>query len=627
MAARGERPSEDAAAFLTNARIAAALSEIADLLELRGESSYKVTAYRRAADSVGRASVDVAAAYRAGDPPRLPGVGESIAASIAELAAHGRIRYHDSLREELPPSLLELRAIPGVGPRTVGEIWRQLGIATLAELEAAAQAGRLRQVRGLSARTEERILVGIRGLTERPRRRMLMEDAHWISSRMVAVVEQLPGVLSASAAGSVRRFCETVGDLDILVETTRPADVMAALAALPGVAPVAAGTGLRGGQDRVTLQLSDGPRIDVMTMPPSIAGSYFVHFTGSAEHNVALRHRARQRGWSLSEHGLSPLDASALDRQEVGHETAPDRGLRTFATEADLYAFLGLAEIPPELREGRGEVEAAAIAALPELVRLSDLRGDCHSHTDWSDGREPLEVMVESARRAGREYQVLSDHSASLGIANGLGPERVEQQRRVIGELNERFAREQAMGALPEGARLEGFRLLHGCELEITAAGGLDYDDALLASLDVVVASLHVGRRQPRAQLMARYELAMRNPHVDIISHPSGRKIGQRPDLDLDWEAFYRLAAETGTLLEINGSQERLDLDEHRARAALEAGCRFVIDSDAHDRSEWQNLVWGVAVARRGWVTAADVANTLPLDDFLALLHERSAPS
>jgi DNA polymerase (family 10) len=606
---------DEAAAFLTNGRVAGLLSEIADLLELKGESSYRVNAYRRAAESISRAPVDVVAAYRAGQPPRLRGVGESIAGLIAELAEHGSIRYHEQLSAELPPALLALRAIPGVGPRTIGEVWRQLGIATLPELEAAAREGRLRQVRGLSTRAEERILAGIGALADGPRRRMLMGEAHWLSERLVALLGQLPGVISASAAGSVRRCSETVGDLDVLVETVRPADVMAALAALPGIEPVFAGTGMRGGHDRATLQLADGPRVDVLTMPPGAAGSYLVHFTGSAEHNVALRHRARQMGWSLSEHGLSPLT-----RGGAGSETP-----RTFATEAELYAFLDLAEIPPELREGRGEIEAAAARALPELVRLADLRGDCHSHTDWSDGRGPLAVMVDSARRAGRAYQVLTDHTRSLGIANGLGPERVEQQRRVIGELNERFAREQASGALPEDAHPDGFRLLHGCELEITADGRLDYDDALLASLDVVVASLHVGRRQPRAQLMARYELAMRNPHVDIISHPSGRKIGRRSDLDLDWDAFYRLAVETGTLLEINGSQERLDLDDQHARAARDAGCFFVIDSDAHDRGEWENLRWGVAVARRAWVTAPEVANTRPLDAFLAFIREGPA--
>jgi DNA polymerase (family 10) len=369
------------------------------------------------------------------------------------------------------------------------------------------------------------------------------------------------------------------------------------------------------GSDRASLQLRDGPRLDVLTAPPGAAGSYLVHLTGSADHNVQLRQRARLLGWSLSEHGLVPL----ADEDSA----AEDSAALTFATEADLYAFLGLAEVPPELREARGEIEAAERGALPVLVRRADLRGDCHSHSDWSDGREPLEVMAESARRDGREYQVLSDHSHSLTIARGLSPARVEAQRRVIGELNERFARELAAGELPEGASTNGFQLLHGTELEITLDGRLDYDDELLARFDVVVASLHVGRRQPRAQLMARYELAMRSPHVDIISHPSGRKIGRRAELDLDWQAFYRLAAETGTLLEINGSEARLDLDEHHIRAAMDAGCRFTIDSDAHERAEWQGLSWGCAIARRGWLGPERVANTLPREAFLALMQEK----
>jgi DNA polymerase (family 10) len=604
---------------------------MADLLELKGESSFKVGAYRRAAESVARSPIDVVAAFRAGQPPRLRGVGDSIAASIAELAEHGTIGYHERLQAELPPTLLAMRAIPGMGPRTIGEVWRQLGIATVSELEAAAREGRLRQLRGLSERTEARILEGIARQTDRPRRRMLMGEARWLSDRIVGLLAQLPGARSAIAAGSVRRRRETVGDLDILVQTDSPGVVMAELLALPGMAVVTPGTGLRGGHDRVTLELQDGPHIDVMTMPSGRVGSYLVHFTGSAEHNVQLRHRARQMGWSLSEHGVAPLprtpaafEAGAAD-PPAADPSATASDLRTFATEASLYEFLGLAEIPPELREGRGEIEAAAAGQLPDLVELGDLRGDCHSHSDWSDGREPLLVMVESARAAGREYQVLTDHTRSLTIANGLTPERVEQQRRVIGELNARFAREHARGESPPGSHADGFRLLHGCELEITTDGRLDYDDALLATFDVVVASLHVGRRQPRQQLMARYEVAMRNPHVDIISHPSGRKIGRRPDLDLDWDAFYRLAAETGTILEVNGSEERLDLDEHRIRAAHEAGCRFVVDSDAHDRGEWQNLVWGVDIARRGWLEASDVLNTFPLERFLAAMADRTA--
>lgn len=603
------RPTADGGALLTNPRLAAVLVEIADLLDIKGESPFKVGAYRRAADSVARSSVDIAAAYRAGQRPQLRGVGGSISGRLAELATSGRSSYHDALREEVPPTLLDLLAIPGVGPRTVGEVWRELGIATLEELETAARAGSLRRLRGVGSATEARIVAGIEEASRRPSRRMLMGEAQALAARTVALIETLPGVISVTAAGSVRRRCETVGDLDVLVETERPADVIERLAALPLVVPDPGAGGQRGRQDRITLRLRDGPQLDVMTMPPGVAGSYLVHLTGSAAHNVALRHRARQQGWSLSERGLEPLTGGAM---------------HTFERESALYARLGLAEIPPELREGRGEIEAAEAGTLPRLVRLEDLRGDCHSHSDWSDGREPLEVMVGSARATGREYQVLSDHSVSLTIANGLDARRVEQQRRVVAELNERFAREQARGDLPAGAHPDGFRLLHGCELEITIDGRLDYDDRLLAGFDVVVASLHVGRRQPRDRLMARYALAMHSPHVDIISHPSGRRIGQRPELDLDWEAFYRLAAETGTLLEINGSEARLDLDEHRIRAASQAGCRFVIDSDAHDRSEWRNLAWGVAIARRGWLEAEAVANALPLHAFLALLGEKA---
>ena len=407
-----------------------------------------------------------------------------------------------------------------------------------------------------------------------------------------------------------------MGDLDVLVETTRPKDVLAALAATEAVDTVDGHDGPTG-RDRMTIQLRDGPQVDLMTMPPGVAGSYLVHFTGATDHNVKLRQRARRLGWSLSERGLSPLTE---DDEGAGEA---DAQMRTFATEAELYEALGLSWIEPELREDQGEIEAAEAGELPRLVRREDLRGDCHSHSDWSDGREPLEVMVESARRLGHAYLVISDHSVSITIANGLSPERVERQRRVIAELNERFAREEAGGQVPEGAHPDGFRLLHGCELEITTDGRLDYEDDVLERFDVVLASLHVGRRQPRAQLMSRYELALRSPHVDIIAHPSGRKIGQRPDLDLDWEAFYRLAAETGTLLEINGSEERLDLDEHRIRAALDAGCLFTIDSDAHDGSEWRNLDWGVAIARRGWLERRYVVNTLERDHFVALMNEK----
>jgi DNA polymerase (family 10) len=365
------------------------------------------------------------------------------------------------------------------------------------------------------------------------------------------------------------------------------------------------------GSNRATVELMRGPEIDVMVMPPGEAGAFLVHFTGSAAHNVRLREIARDVGWSLSEYGFQRLD----DEGEIVRGDGAER--RSFATEDEVYGFLGLPFIPPELREDRGEIEAARSNRLPELVDVGDLRGDCHTHSDWSDGALSIERIARAARARGYSYQVLTDHSTSLTIAHGLNEERVEAQRAVIAELNERFAAEEAAGRVPKGASPSGFRLLHGCEMEIRADGRLDYDDDLLARFDVVVASLHVGRRQPRVQLTERTLTAIHSPHVDILAHPSGRKIGIRDDLDLEWETVFAEAARTGTLLEINGSDERLDLDERRARQARDAGCKLVIDSDAHYLRELDNIVWGVAIARRGWVEARDVANTWPREQLL----------
>ncbi len=457
----------------------------------------------------------------------------------------------------------------------------------------------------MTARTEQRLLEGLAEMRKRPPRRMRLGTAQDIVERLVRALEPATGAGSVTPAGSYRRRRETVADIDVLVETTDPGATIELLKKSPwvervgGFGPRTGGAAGTGGATRATVQLMRGPQVDLMTMPPGLTGTYLVHFTGSAEHNVRLRAIARDRGWSLSEHGFTSLEDSA--------------DVRTFATEEEVYDFLGLPFIDPALREDRGEIEAALAGQLPALVTRDDLLGDCHTHSDWSDGHYSIAEMVAEARRRGLRWQVLTDHTQSLSIARGLTPERVEQERRIIGDLNESFAREGA-----------DFRLLHGCELEIRPDGRLDYDDALLARFDVVVASLHVGRRQPRAQLMARYRTALRSPHVDIIAHPSGRKIGIRDDLDLDWEAFYREAAESQTVLEVNGSDERLDLDDRRARSALEAGNRFVIDSDAHYLREFDNLDWGVSQARRAWLEPRNVLNTLPLDAFLAEVTRKS---
>ena len=357
-----------------------------------------------------------------------------------------------------------------------------------------------------------------------------------------------------------------------------------------------------------------------MVMPPGEAGTYLVHFTGSAAHNVRLRGIARDRGWSLSEKGFLRLDA---DGQPMEGDAAE---LRTFPDEEGVYRFLDLAWVPPELREDRGEVDAAREGRLPALITLGDLRGDLHSHSEWSDGVHAIEVMAEAARRRGYAYQVLTDHSQGLGIAHGLDPDRVEQQRSIIAALNARFAAEEAAGELPEGARPDGFRLLHGCELEVRADATLDYEDDLLARFDLVVASVHVARKQPREQLTRRTLSAIRSPHVDVIAHPAGRMIQSRDDLDLDWDAVFEAAAATGTALEVNGSPHRLDLAPERARRAVELGCILAIDSDAHRTEELAYVRWGVDQARRAWVEPRHVLNTRSRADAARLGRGEARP-
>ncbi len=590
----------------TNADLARIFHEIGDILEVKGEVVFKTVAYHRAADALARAPFDVAGAYAAGDRRPIPGVGQAIGDKIVELATTGRMALHDRLRAEIPASLVELLRIPGVGPKTVRLVHEELGIESLDDLRRAAEAGHLRGLRGVSAGTEERILAGIARLEAAPNR-LLVHRAQAIADELVARLADAPGVRRIVQAGSLRRRRESVGDLDLLVETDEPEAVIARFTGLPEVDHV-----LGAGRAKASVRLAGGPQVDLMVMPPGEAGTYLVHFTGSAAHNVHLRGIARDRGWSLSEKGFLRLGD---DGEPAGGDAAV---LRTFPDEAGAYGFLGLPLIEPELREDDGEIEAGFAGRLPRLVGLADLRGDLHSHSDWSDGVHSIEVMAETARRLGYAYQVLTDHSQSLAIAHGLDPERVERQRVIIAALNARFAADEAAGAVPPGADPGGFRLLHGCELEVRADARLDYEDDLLASFDLVVASVHVARRQPRAELTRRTLAAIRSPHVDVIAHPAGRMIGSRDDLDLDWDAVYEAAAATGTALEVNGSPHRLDLAAERARRAIEAGCLLAIDSDAHRTDELGYLRWGVDQARRAWAEPGHVVNTRERDALLA---------
>ena len=597
--------------LLTNGQLAQVFHDIGDLLEVKGELTFKTIAYHRAADAIGRHPTEVARDYREGHPPDIPGVGKAIADKIEELALTGRSSYRDKLLDEFPTTLLEMLRLPGVGPKTVRLIYQELGVKTVDELKVAAEAHRIRTLRGLSAKTELLILDGIAKLDRRDRR-MLLGQAKALVDELVRLLTPALGVGSITPAGSYRRRRETIGDLDLLAETDDPDGVIETFASLPSVEKVIG----QGGHKAAVRLGGRGPQVDLMVMRPEMAGTHLIHFTGSKEHNVRLREMARDQGWSLSEYGFARLgeDGQIITDPAAGGE------LRTFATEQAAYAFLGLPFIEPELREDRGEIEAALAGRLPNLVTEHDLRGDLHSHTDWSDGRQPLEVMAEFARRRGHAYQVITDHSVSLVVASGLTPERVLQERAAIRALNERFAAEEAASAAPPEASPEGFRLLHGCELEINPNGELDYGDELLSTFDLVVASLHVARRQSRAELTQRTLNAIENPNVDVIAHPSGRKIDMRDDLDLDWDTVYRAAARTGTVLEMNGSPPRLDLSVERARRALELGCILSIDSDAHTTSEFEHLAWGISQARRAWVTREDVLNTRSRAQLLAWL-------
>ena len=596
----------DDPADLSNGDLARIFHEIGDILELKGELVFKTVAYHRAADTIGRSPIDIVSAYRGGSPPRIPGVGKAISDKLMELATTGNLAFYERLRAEIPASLVELLRIPGLGPKTVRQLNQELGVASIDDLRQAAVAGRLRGLRGMSERTETLVLEGIERLGERVER-MHLDRAEELASALIAAFSATSGVRSIESAGSFRRRRESIGDLDLLAETDEPAALMAAFTSFGLVESV-----INRGSHKAAVRLLRGPQVDLMVMPPGEAGTYRIHFTGSREHNVRLRAMARDLGWSLSEKGFLRLD-------EDGEPLTGDAAeLRTFATEAEAYAFLGLPFIEPELREDAGEIEAALAGRLPDLIGLSDLRGDLHSHSDWSDGHQPLEVMIQAARRRGYAYQVLTDHSQSLAIARGLTPDRVALQAEAIAVLNARFAAEEAAGTAPPDTPPEGFRLLHGCELEIRADGALDYEDDLLARFDLVVASVHVGRRQTRAELTRRTLNGIRSPHVDVIAHPSGRKIGERDDLDLDWDAVYAEAARTGTALEMNGSPPRLDLAVERARRAVSLGCLLSIDSDAHDIHELDYVRWGISQARRAWVTAASVVNTRSRAELLA---------
>ena len=558
-----------------NAELADQLDLLADLSELLGEQGFRVIAYRRAATRIRETPGSVAEMALAGTAKELPGIGRTIEEKLVEVVEQGEMSAVAKRRAEVPEELVTFLRLPGLGPKTAARIWRELGISTLGGLREAAEAEQLRGLPGLGERSEEKILEALRkGVGDDAPRRTPLGVGLPAVLEAAATLREHPAAIRVSEAGSVRRRRETFRDLDLIATATDPAALTAAFVQLPFVAEVVAH-----GDTKATVVSGNGLRFDLRVVPPESYGNLLQHFTGSKDHNIALREAAVRQGLSVSEYGITTVETGAVF---------------TAQTEEEVYAHLGYAYIPPELRENSGELEAARDGSLPTLVELSDLRGDLHSHSTWSsDGKSSLEEMALAARDRGYAYLAVTDHSHYLRDG------RLELQAAEIEGLNERLA---------------PFRLLRGIEVNIKADGNLDVSDETLAGLDWVVASLHTSfDRHPTERILASID----NPHVDCIGHLTGRRLSRREGAHVDVEKVVERAAETGTALEINSQPDRLDLRDTHARLAGEADVRICVDSDAHSTTALGYVDLGVAQARRAWLTKKQILNAQPLTTVL----------
>ena len=572
-------------ADLTNAQIAAAFDELGDLYELDGVVSYRVIAYRTAAKAVRESSVSVVGLSREGRVTELSGVGKTLEEKIKALDETGDIPTSKKLRDKFPPGLIAVMHLPGFGPKRARRLYDELGIDSLDALRAAAEEQKIRAVRGFGAKVEEQLLKTLAEAPEGgPAPRILLSRAQDIAEEIVSALRSHPAAERVEVAGSLRRKADSVKDLDIIATAQDPVALVGALSELPLVESV-----LSAGDAGARVLTHSGMKVDLRVVEPDQFGNVLQHFTGSKAHNVALRESAVRGGLHVSEYGI-------LD-DETG-ET-----LRC-ATEEEVYERLGLEWIPPELREGRGELEAAANASLPRLLTEEDIRGDLHCHTTLSDGRQTLEQMAEGALARGLEYLAVTDHSASHGFGDHVTPEALEVRIDEVHALN---------------AKLDGLELLAGSEVNILTDGSLDYEDELLVRLDWVIASIHTSFSMGEKEMTERMVAAIEHPLVDAIGHPTGRKIETRPAYAIDMEKVIAAAARTGTMIEINAAPDRRDMNELHARAAAAAGVNVLVDTDAHSVRNFGLLPFGIATARRAWLTPEQVANTRPWAEFAPL--------
>jgi DNA polymerase (family 10) len=570
-----------------NATIAALFDELADLYELDGAIVHRVVAYRTAAKAVRESPVSIAALTREGRVTEVPGIGKTLEEKIQSLLDTGTIPAVEKLRAKFPPGLVDMTRLPGLGPKRARRLFDELGIDSLPALREAAEQERLRGVRGFGQKFEEAVLAAFAaGIDERPSPRVLLNKALDIGEGIVEALRAEPTSDRVELAGSARRLADSVKDLDIIATADDPKALLRAFAKLDVIESSSSP-----GENAARARTHTGVAVDLRVVEPDQFGNLWQHFTGSKEHNMQLRERAVRRGLHVSEYGLLDDDSGTTHRCR---------------TEEDVYELLGLPWIPPELREGRGELD---LKTIPELITQEDLKGDLHCHTTLSDGRNTLEQMAQAARDRGLEYLAVTDHSATHGFGNHVTPDQLRAQIETVRALNE---------------TLEGFELLIGTETNILPDGSPDYDDDLLAELDWVVGSVHTSFGMSTAEMTERIVTACEHPWIDVIGHLTGRKIETRAPYGVDTDAVFAAAARTGTMLEINSAPDRRDLNDINARAAKEAGVRMLINSDAHGTNTLFHTRWGVATARRAWLTKDDVANTLPWKQF-AKARKRAA--
>ncbi len=569
--------------LMKNQEIARIFNDIANLLEIKGENPFRIRAYRRAEQNIDGLTRDVAETPK-DELMKIPGIGQDLAGKIEEYVKTGRLQFYEDLKKEVPESLSVLLSVPGLGPKTAKLLFERLKVKDIETLEQLAREHKLIVLPGIKEKTEENILKGIemlkRGMERQPLGKVLL-----YANDILKHLKKKAPVKKLTIAGSIRRWKDTIKDIDILATSENPKEVMDIFVHLPHVKEV-----LMHGPTKSSVIIFEGLQVDLRVVEEDSFGAALAYFTGSKAHNIRLREMAVKSGLKINEYGVF----REKDNKKIGGKE-----------EEDIYRILGLPYIPPELREDSGEIEAAITGRLPQLVELKDIKGDLHVHSKWSDGSHDFEELIQEAKKRGYEYIAITDHSKGLGIARGLNAERLMEEKKEIDAINK---------------RLKGFRLIVGTEVDIRSDGHMDFPDDILREMDIVVASIHSGFKQNREQITKRLVSAMRNPYVSVIAHPTGRLIGEREPYDVDMKEVLKVAKETRTAIEINAYPLRLDLNDIYAKMAKEMGVPIVISTDTHITSQFDYMAYGVSIARRGWLGKSDILNTMGYNSLIKTL-------